>query len=249
MVSTCYIKILNCLFLGFPKAGHTTFQKYVSDLIKKYYGIQIPKKKGIYIFPKKFELSVKKAIQNRVKIIILVRNPYDRLFSGICDKHIRILDVKDFDFSKRPSNMNSIYKYTGNSPININMKDLIDFYTDSNLKHLVNNHFLPISEIIENICTNSSLFEYENFKIFKLEDNFIEKLNKELNIESNIENSTYNKKKKYYNNYINTPFNEKLLYLLNPSSSIKTSDYYRNKVYNRFKKDFILFNYKPDHLN
>ena len=58
-------------------------------------GFLINKKFLINGFPFENKISIEEAIKKKVKIIIIVRNPYNRLFSGICDKHIRILNRID----------------------------------------------------------------------------------------------------------------------------------------------------------
>ena len=246
-----YVQELNCLFIGFPKAGHTMLYNIIIEILIKYcnYDINFKKvdklpffsldHKGLE-FIKESNLSIKEALERKAKVIVLVRNPYDRLFSGLCDKHIRILNNKNFDEIIQTGHMNSIYKYLNKDCTNINMKDMIDFYCKINPSYKIDNHFLPISDIIKNLNMDQILL-YDKTHFVKIENNFINQINLLLNI--NLNEEIFNKKLKHYNEYLDKEYDDNLLLELKPYKCIKECEYYKKKVKEKFIDDFITFKY------
>lgn len=194
----------------------------------------------------------KKINEDNYKFILLVRNPFTRVYSNLKRKILKNNTFENIYNSLQKSKENNLvnifnyYKtYIGEDVENINFKNVIDFIVEKNEHGFsVNNSFKPITDLIDN-----RIFDNKNLNIFKLEDvdtfqNIHALLNlKYINVKYKLlSRSNYRVTGKFSDQ-------EHLLAKIEDNRSIiNYSPYYRKNIYNKFKNDFQLFNY-DENLN
>ena len=186
-------------------------------------------------------INLNTVLKNNSTVLILTRNPFDRIISGYLDKFIRTLQLP---FCK---NIVNFYK----SDINrISFKEFIDYlYINKNNSGSFDSHFRPQTKFYK----YTTLKPYKNFIFVDIKNS--NKINEVL--------SKYNFKEKYprtsYNVNFETKlfpeiFNKKLNYYNenNICKSIKCdyssflNDDIRMKIISIYQDDFKFLNYKTN---
>lgn len=235
-----------CIFF-FPPGCASTFYK------KWFYAIHniIAERPHSLEYYEEFKINwievLKKINEDDYKFILLVRNPFSRVYSNLKRKILKNNTFENIYNSLQKSKENNLvnifnyYKtYIGEDIENINFKNVIDFIVDKN-EHgfTINNSFKPITDLVDN-----RIFDNKNLNIFKLEDN-----NTFKNVHNLINLEYINVKYKLLNrsNYrVTTKFSDQehlLTKIEDNRSIINYSPYYRKNIYNKFKNDFKLFDY------
>ena len=182
------------------------------------------------------------------KLILITRDPYERLLSGICNKFIHPIVNKKMTHAENyesilktfSPNIANVYKWhigLGKDIESINFKNILDFLCNIDHKYVIDDHFLPITHTIK---TN-------DIYVVKLEDE--KKAGKirsflELDENESINNifSALTVKKINVTKYSNLGSAD--IETLELNKDLIKHKYYIESVNKKFAKDFSAFDYE-----
>ena len=236
-----------CIFF-FPPGCACTFYK------KWFYAIHniIADKPHSLQFYEEFKVNwqevFRKMEDENYNFILLVRNPYTRIYSNLKRKIIKNDTMENiYDKLKQSGDptLKNVFDYfityVDKDVEKINFKHIIDFIVDKNEHEFaINNSFKPITTLV-----NEKLFDNKNLNIFKLEDpKTFEKIHNILGLKYvNVKYKHLNKSNYRVVTEKFSDTNHLLRKIEDNRSMINYSLYYRKSIYTRFKDDFKLFNY------